>query len=204
LVPQADVLVALAVLVLVLVGEVAAELVAGALVVGAVVDVVEEVELQAASNPRESAASAAAPVRVRQRTDLFICSAFSWLTASDFFGTSARIAFQPTRSPGVARQKKSRWTGAADPHVYRCSFALLCDVACNPSSHRVFVFLQNYDQPGLTFRASVENGFITVRPLGWHLLIVTRAHGVAKVSHRTGVACVTVRDPVTGDDRTPP
>jgi len=41
-----------------------------------------ELELHAASTPSDSAATAAAAVRVRQWTDLFMCSAFSWLTAS--------------------------------------------------------------------------------------------------------------------------
>jgi len=41
-----------------------------------VLDVVEE-ELHPATTPRAIAARAAAPVRVRQWTDLFICSAFS-------------------------------------------------------------------------------------------------------------------------------
>jgi hypothetical protein len=41
-----------------------------------------ELELHAARTPSDSAATAAAAVRVRQWTDLFMCSAFSWLTAS--------------------------------------------------------------------------------------------------------------------------
>src|SRR5690348_2894466 len=41
-----------------------------------------ELELHAASTPSDSAATTAAAVRVRQWTDLFMCSAFSWLTAS--------------------------------------------------------------------------------------------------------------------------
>jgi hypothetical protein len=39
-------------------------------------------ELHAARTPSDSAAAAAAAARVRQWTDLFMCSAFSWLTAS--------------------------------------------------------------------------------------------------------------------------
>jgi hypothetical protein len=41
-----------------------------------------ELELHAARTPSDSAAAAAAAARVRQWTDLFMCSAFSWLTAS--------------------------------------------------------------------------------------------------------------------------
>jgi hypothetical protein len=41
-----------------------------------------ELELHAASTPSDSAATTAAAVRVRQWTDLFMCSAFSWLTGS--------------------------------------------------------------------------------------------------------------------------
>jgi hypothetical protein len=41
-----------------------------------------EFELHAARTPSDSAATAAAAVRVRQWTDLFMWSAFSWLTAS--------------------------------------------------------------------------------------------------------------------------
>jgi hypothetical protein len=44
-----------------------------------------ELELHAARTPSDSAAAAAAAVRVRQWTDLFMCSAFSWLTASHCF-----------------------------------------------------------------------------------------------------------------------
>ena len=41
-----------------------------------------ELELHAARTPSDSAATAASTVRVRQWTDLFMASAFSWLTAS--------------------------------------------------------------------------------------------------------------------------
>jgi hypothetical protein len=61
--------------------EEAALLAAGALEV-AVVPLELELELHAARTPSDSAAAAAAAVRVRQWTDLFMCSAFSWLTAS--------------------------------------------------------------------------------------------------------------------------
>src|ERR1700742_244373 len=41
-----------------------------------------ELELHAARTPSDSAGATAAAVRVRQWTDLFMGSAFSWLTAS--------------------------------------------------------------------------------------------------------------------------
>src|ERR1700761_7677922 len=44
-----------------------------------------ELELHAARTPSDSAATTAAAVRVRQWTDLFMSSAFSWLTTSHFF-----------------------------------------------------------------------------------------------------------------------
>jgi hypothetical protein len=64
--------------------EEAALLAAGALEDAAALPPVLELELElhAASTPSDSAATAAAAVRVRQWTDLFMCSAFSWLTAS--------------------------------------------------------------------------------------------------------------------------
>jgi hypothetical protein len=49
---------------------------------GAVLVVELVLELHAARAPRDSAANAAAAARVRQWTDIFMCSAFSWLTAS--------------------------------------------------------------------------------------------------------------------------
>ena len=54
-----------------------------------------EFELQAARAPRDSAAKAAAAVRVRQWTDIFMCSAFSWLTAS--YSSSERVGAPPRR-----------------------------------------------------------------------------------------------------------
>src|SRR5579863_2287895 len=44
----------------------------------------DELELQAARKPSVSSAAAAAVVRVRQWTGLFMCSAFGWLTARDY------------------------------------------------------------------------------------------------------------------------
>ena len=52
-----------------------------------------ELELHAARAPRDSAAKAAAAVRVRQWTDIFMCSAFSWLTASH--SSSERVRVPP-------------------------------------------------------------------------------------------------------------
>jgi hypothetical protein len=43
-----------------------------------------ELELHAARTPSDSAATAAAAVRLRQWSDLFMSSAFSWLTACHF------------------------------------------------------------------------------------------------------------------------
>jgi hypothetical protein len=62
--------------------EEAAPLVAGALDEAPALLLELELELHAARTPSDSAATAAAAVRVRQWTDLFMCSAFSWLTAS--------------------------------------------------------------------------------------------------------------------------
>jgi hypothetical protein len=64
--------------------EAAALVAAGALDVagGALAELVE-LELQAARTPSDSNAAAAAAVRVRQWTGLFMCSAFLWLTARD-------------------------------------------------------------------------------------------------------------------------
>jgi hypothetical protein len=64
--------------------EAAALLAAGALddVAALLLELELELELHAARTPSDSAATAAAAVRVRQWTDLFMCSAFSWLTAS--------------------------------------------------------------------------------------------------------------------------
>jgi hypothetical protein len=64
--------------------EAAALLAAGALddAAALLLELELELELHAARTPSDSAATAAAAVRVRQWTDLFMCSAFSWLTAS--------------------------------------------------------------------------------------------------------------------------
>src|ERR1700733_5164721 len=79
LVPQAEVLVVLALL------EADADelLEAG----GELLELDELELLQAARTPSESAASAASSIRVRLPECLFMCSAFSWLTAKVFFRT---------------------------------------------------------------------------------------------------------------------
>jgi hypothetical protein len=64
----------------------AAPLAAGALEAEAalLLELELEPELHAARTPSDSAAAAAAAARVRQRTDLFMCSAFWWLTTKSF------------------------------------------------------------------------------------------------------------------------
>lgn len=60
-----------------------------------------ELELHAARTPSDSAATAAAAVRVRQWTDLFMCPAFSWLTACRFiFRPGPRSASRRNALPG--------------------------------------------------------------------------------------------------------
>ncbi|MFY9670977.1 MAG: hypothetical protein WBF20_10125 [Trebonia sp.] len=78
LVPQAEVLVVLALL-----EADADELLAG----GELLELDELELLQAARTPSESAASVASSIRVRLPGCLFMCSAFSWLTAKVFFRT---------------------------------------------------------------------------------------------------------------------
>ena len=78
LVPQAEVLVVVALELLD-----ADELLAG----GELLELDELELLQAARTPSESAASAASSIRVRLPGCLFMCSAFSWLTAKVFFRT---------------------------------------------------------------------------------------------------------------------
>jgi hypothetical protein len=57
-------------------------------VLGAADELLElELELHAASTLSDSAATAAAAVRLRQWTGLFMGSAFSWLTTCHFFRT---------------------------------------------------------------------------------------------------------------------
>src|SRR5262249_17291941 len=63
-------------------------------------------ELHAARTPSDSAATAAAAIRVRRWTDLFMCSAFSWLTASHL--SSERVRRSHARrsiAPGASRKK---------------------------------------------------------------------------------------------------
>ena len=79
LVPQAEVLVVLALELL----DADELLEAG----GELLELDELELLQAARTPSESAASAASSIRVRLPGCLFMCSAFSWLTAKVFFRT---------------------------------------------------------------------------------------------------------------------
>ena len=60
----------------------------------------EELELQPATTPIATAARTAAADRVRQWTDLFMCSAFSWLTENYFLGERAR-SFAQQETPFV-------------------------------------------------------------------------------------------------------
>jgi hypothetical protein len=71
------------------------------LVVGAVVEELLE-ELQPARTPSASAATTAAAARVRQWKGLFMCAAFSWLTAS----------FSSERACGFAYQAKALRRGS--------------------------------------------------------------------------------------------
>jgi hypothetical protein len=101
----------------------AAALVLAAALDGAAAELLEEeLELQPATTPIATAAMTAAAVRVRQWKDLFMCSAFSWLTASSFFGTSAYLRTSGNAlRPGWSEPKKP-------PSIFiakRCLFALL-------------------------------------------------------------------------------
>jgi hypothetical protein len=86
LVPQADVEVVVP-LADELDADEAALLAAGALEDAAALLLELELELHAASTLSDSAATAAAAVRLRQWTGLFMGSAFSWLTTCHFFRT---------------------------------------------------------------------------------------------------------------------
>jgi hypothetical protein len=80
LVPQAEVLVVVALL-----EADADELLAG----GELLELDELELLQAARTPSEIAASVASTIRERLPGCLFMCSAFSWLTAKYFFRTAS-------------------------------------------------------------------------------------------------------------------
>jgi hypothetical protein len=121
LVPQADVEVVPAAEELD--AEEAALLAAGALDDAAPLPELEvELELHAARTPSDSAATAAAAVRVRQCTDLFMCSAFSWLTATHLSSERVRAPPLGAASPPWASRKKTPFTGSTSK---RCFFALL-------------------------------------------------------------------------------
>jgi hypothetical protein len=93
LVPQAEVETVLAVAELDAAGEEAAALVLVPPLAGAVGEELLE-ELQPATKPSASAATAAAAARVRQWKGLFMCSAFSWLTASFSSERARGFAYQ--------------------------------------------------------------------------------------------------------------
>jgi len=73
-------------------GEAGAELLAAGVLDDPVPAGVEEVELelQAARTPRDSAATAVAAVRELRWKDLFMCSAFWWLTEKRFSSERVR------------------------------------------------------------------------------------------------------------------
>jgi hypothetical protein len=100
----------------------AALLAAGALDDAAALPVELELELHAARTPSDSAATAAAAVRVRQWTDLFMCSAFSWLTANYLSSERGRAPPGGAASLLWASRKKTPFTGSTSK---RCFFALL-------------------------------------------------------------------------------
>lgn len=91
--------------------------------VGAVLEA--ELELHAARAPRDNAAKAAAAVRARQWTDIFMCSAFSWLTASH--SSSERVVprlVAQLSHPGAGDEK----TPFPDPQVNGASLHCLSNV----------------------------------------------------------------------------
>src|ERR1700677_777138 len=105
LVPQAEVATVDAVAELEAAGEEAAALLVLLLLAGAVVEeLLEELELQPATTPSASAATTAAAARVRQWKGLFMCSAFSWLTAS--FSSERARGFAYQASPASGGQSK--------------------------------------------------------------------------------------------------
>jgi hypothetical protein len=84
-----------------------------------------ELELHAARTPSDSAATAAAAVRVRQWTDLFMSSAFSWLTASHFSSERELAPPNGAACPPWASRKKMPFT---DPQVNGASLHCLSNV----------------------------------------------------------------------------
>jgi len=87
--------------------------------VGGVVVELEEEELHPARTPSATAAKTATPVRVRQWTGLFICSAFSLANSSIFFGTGACFASQPSRSPGEPGGRSRRSPLCTDTRIHK-------------------------------------------------------------------------------------
>jgi hypothetical protein len=112
--------------------------------VGVVVVVVEleEEELHPARTPSATAAKTATPVRVRQWTDLFICSAFS-LANSEYFLRNGRVLrFSADTLARGARRKKPPFTdvrGYTDPQV-------------NDTPLHCFVMWLNSQQPSRILR----------------------------------------------------
>jgi hypothetical protein len=90
------------------------------LVVGAVAEELLE-ELQPATTPSASAATAAAAARVRQWKGLFMCSAFSWLTASLSSERARGFAHQAS----LASRELVEETAVHQSTSKRCFFALL-------------------------------------------------------------------------------
>jgi hypothetical protein len=122
LVPQAEVATVDAVAELEAAGEEAAALLVLLLLAGAVVEeLLEELELQPATTPSASAATTAAAARVRQWKGLFMCSAFSWLTAS--FSSERARGFAYQASP--ASRELVEETAVHRSTSKRCFFALL-------------------------------------------------------------------------------
>jgi len=103
--------------------EAAAVLLELVLVVGAVVEELLE-ELQPARTPSASAATTAAAARVRQWKGLFMCSAFSWLTASFSSERARGFAYQAS----LASRELAEETPFAGPQANGASLHCFSDV----------------------------------------------------------------------------
>lgn len=114
-----------------------------------------ELELHAARTPSDSAATAAAAARVRQWTDLFMCSAFSSLTACHYFfrGVCAP-PHDAARSPRASRRK----TPFTSPQVNGASSHSLSNVVRVEAAIEVFLDYGHHTETGWP---RTENGFIT-------------------------------------------
>jgi len=71
--------------------------------------VLDRLLLQAASTPSDSTAAAAVAVRFRQGTDLFMCSAFSWLSASHFLRNGCVLRVSGTHRVRLAKEDAVHW-----------------------------------------------------------------------------------------------